>query len=256
LVSGVLGVIPGAPPLHPDPNIGAVGRRLGVNPKQFARAQRIAAEEAAIADILWMSALIDTGDKGYAIYTGVNRAVKMFWGADDDDKQAQPPKSRAYLMQRGEHYLRRYKELMLLRRERDLRAEERQELRYLQNEIRAEVERREKAGEPPLKSGGRRSAPGKGPLRPPSFPQGPARAQPPAFPGGPGGSPAAGRFGAAPAWTQQSDAPLGVEFEKKLGLSIDSSERGGSSRWDRGLAALETDAQQRNDAILKALALS
>ena len=45
-----------------------------------ARARDIADKEDAIGDILWMSNLMDAGDKGYAVMTGLMSAWKLFKG--------------------------------------------------------------------------------------------------------------------------------------------------------------------------------
>lgn len=239
LVGGVLRVIPGAPGLSPDPNLAAVAARLGATRAQLAEAERIAATDPAIRDILWMSALVDTADKSYAIYTGVSSAVKMFWGSADTPtpEPERPSRSKGYAKDQSKHQLRRYKQLMALRQERTLYPQERQELRHLQQEIRETVERREQSNSAP------------------SFPGGPGRRGPPSFPGGPGGS---GGF-EQPAWSRQPDGDLGEDFpalpeksfQKKAAKSPPRP-----SKWERGLAALETDTQQRNDAVVKALAIA
>src|SRR5688572_15675066 len=55
-----------------------------INPSATAadvsRARDIADREDAIGDILWMSNLMDAGDKGYAVMTGLMSAWKLFKG--------------------------------------------------------------------------------------------------------------------------------------------------------------------------------
>lgn len=261
LVDGVLGVIPGAPPLFADPDLAAVAQRLGATPAQLAEAQRIAREDDSIRDILWMSALVDTADKGYAIFTGVSSAVKLFWGSAPEP--APTPRGRAvgYQQQQSSHNMRRYKQLMATREQRRLRSQERQELRFLQQQIRAEVERRQQAGEPaPQRRRRGAGGPGRG------------RQGPPSFPGGPLGEGRRERrgFGAPPPWSQQPDDDFGDDFDDRFEdydgdfspgpakqLSRGAAKKKPSpSAWERGLAALETDTQQRNDAIIKSLAIA
>ena len=90
LVRAVLSVVPGMPELTPYPALPSVCAALGGAPIDVARAAGHLNDED-IRDILWMSALVDTGDKGYAVLTGVSSAVGLFFGrgqkALDNDTQ-------------------------------------------------------------------------------------------------------------------------------------------------------------------------
>lgn len=278
LIDGVFGVIPGAQPLSEDRTLQAVGERLGATPQQIAAARRIAATEDGIRDILWMSRLIDTGDKGYAIFTGVSSAVKLFWGSDDDDddgdgdakarakadakaaaraqaaaatqqrqhqgrRRGRRPrgkaKAKAYAKRQWRHQMRRYKELLHAQQTGRLHPTERQELRHLQQMIRQEMERREASGQPTPRRRRMRRGPGGGGRR--RFPGGPRRRRRQNRPG-------------APAWASMPEDDFGADFEEKFEDYEETHEEDDS--WAEGLAALETDPQQRNDAILKALAIA
>lgn len=46
----------------------------------IARARAIAGDSEQVADLMWMANLLDAGDKGYAIATGLWSAVKLFRG--------------------------------------------------------------------------------------------------------------------------------------------------------------------------------
>lgn len=142
---------------------------------------------------------------------------------------------------------------MEMRQHRRLRPRERQELRFLQQEIRREVEQRQQEG----REG------------PPRFPRRARRDGPPGFPGGPLGKKRGkkkkkkkknrDRFEAD--WERQPDDELGDDFDARFERYEEDeeagvAERNAQSAWERGLAALETDAQQRNDAIVKALAIA
>ncbi len=91
LLHAVFGAIPGAPPFPHYPALGVVIGHLGANANQARAAAHIAKRED-LADVLWMSRLLDTGDKGYAILTGVKSAFRLFFGDRDraletDDQQ-------------------------------------------------------------------------------------------------------------------------------------------------------------------------
>ncbi|MEL6345527.1 MAG: hypothetical protein AAFV53_20630 [Myxococcota bacterium] len=269
LIDGFFGLIPGAQPLSPDPNLHAVAERLGASVSQTVLAQQIAMTEPALQDILWMSRIVDTGDKGYAIFTGVSSAVKMFWGSEDEDDEppsAQSPKAqgkaagrakgqgkrhqrrraKGYYKGQWRHQIRRYRQLLRAHQQGGLDPQERQELRFLQKAIRQEVERRQASGLP---------TPTRRPIQ-----QG--RGGPPRFPGGPGRRGRRRRpraRGQGPAWASMPEDDFGDDFASTFeDYETDAipPETEGSSAWEAGLAALETDTQQRNDAILKALAIA
>jgi hypothetical protein len=79
LVGSVLGVLPGAPSFNHWPNLAGAVNDLGVPTGQARGAMGFAGAEP-IADVLWMSRLLDKGDKGYAIFTGARSAVRFFFG--------------------------------------------------------------------------------------------------------------------------------------------------------------------------------
>ena len=81
LLHGVFRAIPFAPEMpdygsladvvaHLRPGAGAAG----------LAAVRAAAEDPSITDILWMAKVMDMGDKGYAVFTGISSAVQFFFG--------------------------------------------------------------------------------------------------------------------------------------------------------------------------------
>ena len=50
--------------------------------EEIARAQQVAASSPEVANIIWMARLLDAGDKGYAIVTGLASAWKLFQGKE------------------------------------------------------------------------------------------------------------------------------------------------------------------------------
>lgn len=92
LVNTLLGVIPGAPTLTPTPSVlGLLTARVGTpTPTQIQQVMAAQAEQD-LADILWMGRLIDSGDKGYALFTGLQSVWGLFRGtagaADTDVQQ-------------------------------------------------------------------------------------------------------------------------------------------------------------------------
>jgi len=79
LVQNVLGALPGAPTFNHWANLAGAVTDLGVPAGQARGAMGFASSEP-IQDVLWMSRLLDKGDKGYTIYTGVRSAVRFFFG--------------------------------------------------------------------------------------------------------------------------------------------------------------------------------
>lgn len=77
----VLKVLPGTSALVPYPALPSVVAALGGSGAHLPGATRHLDDEA-VQDVLWMSRVVDTGDKGYAIYTGVTSAVRAFWKRD------------------------------------------------------------------------------------------------------------------------------------------------------------------------------
>lgn len=80
LVNAVFSVVPGAPPLVPYPAMPVVCGALGGGAEHMAGVSAHL-EDAEVHDILWMSGLVDTGDRGYAVVTGVSSALKLFFGS-------------------------------------------------------------------------------------------------------------------------------------------------------------------------------
>lgn len=79
LVNAVFSVVPGCPPLLHYPALPTVCAALGGTPADLAKATPFL-DDDAVQDILWLSALVDTGDRGYAVVTGVATAWKLFFG--------------------------------------------------------------------------------------------------------------------------------------------------------------------------------
>lgn len=77
LVGAVLSAVPGAPELPPYPALASVVAALGGTDVGAATPHL---QNEDVADILWMSGLVDTGDRGYAVVTGVASALKLFFG--------------------------------------------------------------------------------------------------------------------------------------------------------------------------------
>jgi len=79
LLSAVYGVLPGAPDWAYYGSLAEAVNALDVPADQARKAQQIASTEP-IQDVIWMSRLMDKGDSGYAIYTGVRSALNRFFG--------------------------------------------------------------------------------------------------------------------------------------------------------------------------------
>lgn len=80
LVATIFSAIPGAPEMPPYPALPSVVAALGGGEADVARATaQLDTEE--LQDLLWMSGIIDTGDRGYAVLTGLSSAMKMFFGS-------------------------------------------------------------------------------------------------------------------------------------------------------------------------------
>lgn len=86
LVDAVLKVVPGVEPLPPYAGLPGVVAALGGGPAQVAAATARLGDEG-VGNVLWMSGLVDTGDRGYAVVTGVASAIRFFFG--DKDKRSQ-----------------------------------------------------------------------------------------------------------------------------------------------------------------------
>jgi hypothetical protein len=82
LLGGIYGVLPYAPEFPHYTSVADAVRQLdpSAGPAVVARAEQIAATDARVTDILWMAKVMDMGDSGYAIYTGVSSAVRFFFG--------------------------------------------------------------------------------------------------------------------------------------------------------------------------------
>lgn len=92
LVNSVFKVVPYAPALPTYRTMDDVVVALGgaPNPPLAAKA-RAQAMQQDIQDVLWMSRLLDTGDKGYAVFTGLKSAFNLVRGQQNaletDDQQ-------------------------------------------------------------------------------------------------------------------------------------------------------------------------
>lgn len=92
LVSAIFSVIPGAPEYRHVRSVKELLQHLRIDPTP-ATLNRVqgAASGDRVADALWMASALDTGDKGYAVVTGVTSAVKAFFGGkkalDNDNAQ-------------------------------------------------------------------------------------------------------------------------------------------------------------------------
>lgn len=79
LVQAVFSVIPNSPPLVPYPALPSVCAAMGGTPLDVAQAAGHLNDES-VHDILWMSAMVDSVDRGYAVLTGASSAMKLFLG--------------------------------------------------------------------------------------------------------------------------------------------------------------------------------
>lgn len=93
LLHALYGAVPGAPAFAPVTMESAVAMfKPGASADDVARARDIAERTDEIGDILWMGNLMDAGDKGYAVVTGLMTAWKLFKGQgaaalETDDQQ-------------------------------------------------------------------------------------------------------------------------------------------------------------------------
>lgn len=81
LIHSLFGVIPGSPRLIAWRNLAQAAQTLkpGLTEHDLNRV-RGAAQEDAFDDLLWMAGLVDSADKGYAVFTGLSSAFKLFTG--------------------------------------------------------------------------------------------------------------------------------------------------------------------------------
>jgi len=82
MLRSVYRVVPYSPELPHFASVDDATRLLkaDASASDLSRARDIAQNTADLADILWMARLLDAGDKGYTILTGLWSAVKMFRG--------------------------------------------------------------------------------------------------------------------------------------------------------------------------------
>ena len=82
LLKGVYAAVPYSPAFEHWTTTDDAVRTLNpaASEDMIARAREISAENKEIANILWMARLLDAGDKGYAIVTGLSTAWKLFQG--------------------------------------------------------------------------------------------------------------------------------------------------------------------------------
>ncbi|MDP2315233.1 MAG: hypothetical protein Q8P41_20210 [Pseudomonadota bacterium] len=105
LVDTVFTALPGIDPLTPYPALASVVAALGGTAADMPKATAHLDDDAS-ADILWMSGLVDTGDKGYAVVSGVSSALKFFFGKkearkellDTDDQQRNDAVLKAFAL--------------------------------------------------------------------------------------------------------------------------------------------------------------
>lgn len=84
LVNAVLTAVPGVEPLPHYAGLASAVAALGGGSEQMAGATAQLDDEG-IADILWMSALVDTGDRAVSVVTGFRSAFKLFTGRGQTD---------------------------------------------------------------------------------------------------------------------------------------------------------------------------
>lgn len=87
LVDGLMTVVPGSPALPPYPGLPMVVKAMGHGP-ELVPAATLKMKEPGIQNILWMSRMVDAGDKTYAITTGLFSAVRFFFGAKENRSEA------------------------------------------------------------------------------------------------------------------------------------------------------------------------
>lgn len=93
LLEVILKAIPNAPSYSHYRSVEDAVRHFDPNASAEVYAEaRALANEQDLKDVLWMGGLLDTGDKGYAMYTGLRSAVNWFFGdkskgLENDDEQ-------------------------------------------------------------------------------------------------------------------------------------------------------------------------
>lgn len=82
LLNGVYAAVPYSPAFPHWTSVADAVRTLKPNATEedVIRANQIAESNQEIANIIWMARLLDAGDKGYAIVTGLHSAFKLFQG--------------------------------------------------------------------------------------------------------------------------------------------------------------------------------
>ncbi|MEQ1502949.1 MAG: hypothetical protein ABMB14_12000 [Myxococcota bacterium] len=82
ILRALYGAVPGSPALTPMATMEDAVRLVAPagTAADVARARDIADRTDEIGDILWMGNLMDAGDKGYAVVTGLMAAFKLFKG--------------------------------------------------------------------------------------------------------------------------------------------------------------------------------
>lgn len=93
ILDSMLKIIPGSPAWVHYRSVDDALRAMApdATAAQYAEARALA-NDRDLTDVLWMAGLIDTGDKGYAIYTGIASAFNFFFGdktrgLENDDQQ-------------------------------------------------------------------------------------------------------------------------------------------------------------------------
>jgi len=94
LVDAIYKVLPYAPQYahYASVDDAVLALHPGATSLDIERVRATAASDENIADVIWMAKLLDTGDSGYMIYTGVRSAVNFFFGdksrgLETDDQQ-------------------------------------------------------------------------------------------------------------------------------------------------------------------------
>lgn len=103
LVSAIFSAVPGAPELPHYLGLANAVAALGGTPADMPKATNHL-HDPDLADVLWMSGLVDTGDKGYAVVTGLSSALGMFFGKtasqamETDDQQRNDAVLKAFAL--------------------------------------------------------------------------------------------------------------------------------------------------------------
>lgn len=79
VVDAVLTAVPGVKALPPYPALPAVVANLGLGADRLPAATAALAEEG-LGDVLWMSDLVDSGDRAMSVVTGLRSAFELFRG--------------------------------------------------------------------------------------------------------------------------------------------------------------------------------